>query len=378
MKYIFQCMAAACAITLSTSAMAEIVVGVIIGETGPSASMGIQAKNAVSLLPDTAAGEKIRFVVVDDNSDPTKAVRNARKLTAEENVDVLIGSITVPTIVAISEVATETKTPQIALSPIIGAPAENPWLFSVAQPTRVMMDAVVEDMAKRNVKRIGYIGFSDSWGDQVYDSIVSQAKTLGMEVVSNERYARTDTSVLGQVLKVLASKPDAVVIGAASNPAVLPNVTLVERGFKGPIYHTHGVVTQDFLRLGGKAVEGAIATTGPFMVAEQLPDEHPTKAVSMPFLHKYADKFGKERRDAWAGYAYDAYLLIEQAIPEALKQGRPGSAEFRQGLRDGMESIKSLATTQAVRVLSPDNRSGVDEKHSRVLVTVRYGQWRLQ
>jgi len=378
MKKVLSCIAAACAMGFSVSASADIVVGVILGETGPSASIGIQAKNAFAILPDTMAGEKVRYIIMDDATDPTKAVRNARKLTAEDKVDVLIGSISVPTILAISEVAAETKTAQIGLSPITGAAAENPWLFSVAQPTPIMMSAIVEDMAARKVKTIGYIGFADSWGDQAYEGFAGQAQAAGMKVVANERYARTDTSVAGQVLKVLASKPDAIVIGAAGNPAVLPNVTLVERGFKGPIYHTHGVITQDFLRLGGKAVEGAIATSGPLVVAEQLPDSHPTKAVSLAFIKAFEDKFGEGRRDTWAGYVYDAYLLIEHAAPAALKQGRPGSVEFRQALRDNMEGIDGLPTTQAVRVLSPSDRSGVDEKNSRVLVTVRDGKWQLK
>ncbi len=367
----------ACAMTFSFSAFADVTVGVILGETGPSASIGISAKSVFAILPDTIAGEKIKFVIMDDGTDPTKAVKDARKLTAEDKADVLIGSISVPTITAISEVAAETKTPQIGLSPITGVAAKNPWLFSVAQPTRVMMSAVVQDMVKRKVKRIAYIGFSDSWGDQAYEGFASQAQDAGMTIVANERYARTDSSVSGQVLKVLASKPDAVVIGAAGNPAVLPNVTLVERGFKGPIYHTHGVITKDFLRLGGKAIEGAIAPTGPMVVADQLPDSQPTKAVSLPFIKAYEAKYGVGKRDVWAAYAYDAYLLVAHAVPEALKKGKPGTVEFRQALRDSMESIKGLVTTQAVRIMSPLDRSGVDEKSSRVLVTVHDGHWQL-
>lgn len=376
MKTIIRCIAVSVAL-VSLPATAEVVVGVIVGATGPGASHGIPMKNTVAILPDTIGGEKARYVILDDGTDTTNAVKNARKLFTEDKVDVLIGSTSVPTIIAISDVAAEMKTPQIGLSPISGKVAKNPWVFSVSQPTHIMMGAAVDDMVANKTKRVGYIGFSDSWGDQVYAGFADQAKARGIEVSADERYGRTDASVKSQVLKILATHPDAVVIGASGNASALPHLMLVQSGFKGPIYHTHGVITKEFIRIGGKAVEGAIAPTGPVVVAEQLPTQSPTKAVSLEFIKAYEAKYGQGSRNVFAAYTYDAYLLIDSAVPVALKKGKPGTPEFRQALRDAMESTKDLVTTHAVHTMTPDDRTGVDAR-ARVLVSVQDGEWKLK
>jgi branched-chain amino acid transport system substrate-binding protein len=361
---------------VSAGAYADITVGVIVGATGPGASLGIPYKSTIEILPPTLGGEKARYIILDDATDPTNAVKHARKLVSEEKVDVIIGSSSVPSAVAITDVAAELKTPQVALSPVGGAAAKNSWVFSVPQPVAVMMGAVVDDMKKRNIKSVAFIGFSDSWGDLVYSGFSGRAQDEGIKITANERYGRLDTSVSGQVLKVMATRPDAVVVGGSGTPGALPHMTLVERGFKGPIYHNHGIINKDFIRVGGKNVEGAIAPTGPVMVAEQLPDTNPIKKVALDFTKAYEAKYGAGSRNAFAAYTYDAYLLINNAVPAALKKGKPGSAEFRQGLRDALENTKELVGTHAVYNMTPSDHGGVDQR-ARVLVRVANGEWQL-
>jgi branched-chain amino acid transport system substrate-binding protein len=366
-----------CAIgAVSLPVQADINVGVIVGATGPGASLGIPYKNAFSLLPATMAGEKVRYIILDDATDPTTAVKNARKLVGEDKVDVILGSSSVPASTAIVAVATESKTPLIALSPIATPPSGQEWAFPVPQPTPVMMEAVVEHMKTQNVKTVAFIGFNDSWGDLVFKGFSAMAEPAGISVVANERYARPDTSVTGQVLKVMAAKSDAVVAGGSGTPGALPHITLVERGYKGPIYHNHGVINRDFLRVGGKAVEHAMAPTGPVMVAEQLPDSNPIKKVAMEFNKSYEASFGAGTRNAFAAYSYDGYLRLEQAVPVALKKARPGTAEFRQALRDALENSKEVVGTHAVYNTKPGDHNGVDRR-ARVLVEVVNGEWKL-
>ena len=357
-------------------AQADVTVGVIVGATGPGASLGIPYKNAFSVLPPTVGGEKVRYIILDDATDPSTAVKNARKLITEDKVDVILGSSSVPASTAIVGVATELKTPLIALSPIATPPAGQEWAFPVPQPVPVMMEVVVEHMKAHNVKTVAFIGFNDSWGDLVFKGFSSQAEPAGISVVTNERYARPDTSVAGQVLKVMAAKSDAVVAGGSGTPGALPHITLVERGYKGPIYHNHGVINRDFLRVGGKSVERAMAPTGPVMVAEQLPDSNPIKKVAMEFNKNYEAAFGAGTRNAFAAYSYDGYLRLNQAVPAALKKAKPGTPEFRQALRDALESSKEVVGTHAVYNTSPTDHNGVDRR-SRVLVEVANGDWKL-
>ncbi len=373
MKKVLLCVALA---GVSNIVWAEIVVGVSLSSTGPGASLGVPVGNAVALLPKTIGGETVRYVVLDDTSDPTTGSKNARRFATEDNVDVILGSSSVPVALAQGSVANESRIAFIALCPIPIDPVKQPYLFAVPQPISLMVDAVVEHMSAAKVKNVGFIGFSDSWGEGNYNSLKAKGAAAGIEVSSNERYARTDTSVTSQMLKVLAANPDAIFVGASGTPAVLPQVAAIDRGYKKQIYHTHGVVNRDFIRVGGKNVEGVIAPTGPVVVADQLPADNPLKAPGMEFLKVYEGAYGAGSRNAFAAYAWDAGAIIQAAIPAALKVARPGTAAFRQALRDAIESHGEVKGTHAVYAMSPTDHYGVD-KRARVLVRVENGDWKL-
>jgi branched-chain amino acid transport system substrate-binding protein len=357
-------------------AHAQVKVGVISGATGPGASLGIPYKNMFAVLPATLGGEKVEYIIADDATDPANAAKQANRLINENKVDLIIGSSSVPSAMAVASVAEENKTPQIALSPLAPAAAKNPWAFSVAQPAALMMGAVADHMRANGTKTVGYIGFADSWGDLVYAGINAHAEAGGFKVVTNERFARLDTTVNAQVLRVLAANPDAVVIGGSGTPAVLPHLTLVDRGFKGRIYHNPGIINADFLRVGGKNIEGALAPTGPVIVAEQLPDSNPIKKVALEFTRLYESKWGAGSRNAFSAYSYDAYLLADRAVGEAAKKAKPGTPEFRSALRDALEQSRDVVGTHGVYSMSPADHVGVDAR-ARVLVRVENGAWKL-
>jgi branched-chain amino acid transport system substrate-binding protein len=367
-----------CAAALAAGvAFAEVTIGVSLGATGPGASLGIHYKNAFSLLPKTLGGEPVKYIILDDASNPTNAAKNARKLVIEDKVDALMGSNGVPSAVQMIQVAAETKTPMIALTPIPPLPPERAaWTFIVPQTTELMIGALAEQMKARGIKTIGYIGFSDTWGDLVLKALEFHAASAGYKILTNERYARADTSVTGQVLKIIAANPDAVVVGGSGTGGALPHIALVERGYKGPIYHNHGTVNAEFIKVGGKNVEGAIAVTGPLIVPEELPANYPTKAVSLDFTKRYEAAFGAGTRNAFAGYSYDGFLLLDAAVPAALKKAKPGTPEFRDALRASLENVKNIVGTHGVYNISPSNHNGLDER-ARVLVKVENGAWRL-
>ncbi len=360
----------------STLALADVKVGVIVGATGPGASLGIPYKNTFGILPKTLGGEKVEYIVLDDGTDPTNAVTNAKKLVLEDKVDLIIGSTSVPTALAVVDVANETKTPQISISPLPGSNGKSPWAFSVPQSMAIMMKANLDHMKLNGVKTVAFIGFADALGDQIFNGFAPQAEAAGIKIVVAERYARTDTSVVGQVLKVLAAKPDAVLLGGSGTPGALPHITLIERGYKGPIYQNHAVVNKDFLRVGGKSVEGAIVPTGPVIVADQLPDSNPTKKVSLQYIKAYEGMFGPGSSNAFSAYSYDAYLLADRAVAIALKKSKPGTPEFREAIRDALESTKELVGTHGVYSMTRTDHTGVDSR-AVVLVRIENAGWKL-
>ena len=354
----------------------EVTIGLTMGTTGPGASLGVHYKNAFQLMPKTIGGYPVKFIMLEDKTDATEAAKNARQLITEDKVDALMGSVAVPSTTQIAQIAAELKTPLMALSPVALPPEKLEWTFVVPQSTTLMMSAVVDHMKAKGVKTVGYIGFSDSWGDIVLKSLDQAAAPAGIKIVSNERYARADTSVTGQVLKVMAGDPDAVVVGGSGTGGALPHIGLVERGYQKQIYHNHGTVNREFIRVGGKNVEGAIAPTGPLIVAEDLPADNPVKKVALDFITRYEQTFGPGTRNGFAGYSYDGFLLLDAAVPVAAKQAKPGTPEFRQALRDALENVKNVVGTHGVYNMTPKDHNGLDQR-ARVLVRVENGEWRL-
>jgi len=358
------------------AALADINVGVSVSATGPAASLGIPEKNTFALLPQTIAGEKVNWIVLDDATDTTTAVKNARRFVSDDKVDVLIASTTTPTSMAILEVAFETKTPQIAMAPLPPAGDKAPWVFTTPQNFGLMATAIADHMVTEGVKTVGFIGYADPYGELWLKAMQGAADAKGIKLTAIERYQRNDTSVTGQALKIMAANPDAVLVAGSGTPAVLPQATLVERGYKGKIYQTHGIANRDFLRVGGKSVEGTIFPVGPMLLAEQLPDSHPSKKPALDYIKLYEGAHGVNSRSTFGGHAYDAYLLLTRAVPEAMKKAKPGTAEFRAALRDALETVKELPATHGVFSMSPANHNGFDAR-AAVMATISGGDWKL-
>ena len=362
------------------SALADINVGVTLSATGPAASLGIPEKNTFALMPSTIGGQKINYIVLDDASDTTTAVKNTKKLIAENKVDVIIGSTITPNSLAMIDVAAEAETPMIAMaaSSRIVEPmdAKRAWIFKTPQNDAQMATAIVEHMTSNNVKTVAYIGFADAYGEGWWNEFSKIAEARKLTIVANERFNRADTSVTGQVLKVLSAKPDAVLVGGAGTPAALPQKSLKEKGYKGIMYQTHGVANADFLRVCGKDCEGTVLPAGPVLVAAQLPDSNPIKKVALAYVSKYEAAYGKGSVSTFGAHVWDASKLLANAVPEALKKAQPGSKEFRKALRDALESTRELTGAHGVFNLSPQDHLGFDQR-ARVMVKIENGSWKL-
>jgi len=339
MKAIKTLVAVAIATLASTAAQADINIGVSLALTGPGSGLGIPMQNQFKLFPKTIAGEKVNLIILDDATDPGKGAANARRFVTEDKVDMIIGSCITAVAAAMSDIASEAGTVQLAGSPVGLPPGKDKWVFRLPQSNTVMGHAVVEHMKKQGVKTIGFLGYTDAYGEQWLKEIGPLLDKAGIKIVATERFTRNDTSVTPQALKINAANPDAVLIVASGSGAAMPHMAMVDRGFKGKIYQTHAAATQDLMRVGGKAVEGAFVVSGPAVIAEQLPDSHPSKKVAIDFVQKYEAAVGAGLRNQFAGHAYDAQITLEKVIPVALKKAKPGTPEFRAAIRDAMETM---------------------------------------
>jgi branched-chain amino acid transport system substrate-binding protein len=358
----------------------DLKVGVTVSATGPAASLGIPERNTFALMPQTIGGRKVQYIILDDASDTTSAVKNTRKLIGEDNVDVIVGSTVTPNSLAMIDIAAETETPMISMAAssriVEPVDAKKRWVFKTPQNDQQMAVVIVSHMLAKGIKTVAYIGFADAYGEGWWNEFSKIAEARGLKVLANERFQRTDTSVTGQVLKIVSAKPDAVLIGGSGTPAALPQKTLKERGYGGTIYQTHGVANRDFLRVCGKDCEGTWLPAGPVLVAEQLPNDHPVKKSALAYVEAYEKAHGKNSVSTFGAHAWDAGILLQAAVPEALKKGQPGSKAFKAALRDALEGVKNAAGAHGIFNMSPTDHLGLDQR-AAVMVQIVNGDWKL-
>jgi branched-chain amino acid transport system substrate-binding protein len=373
-------LATAAAAVFSQPARAEIHIGVIVSTTGPAASLGIPAEQAIRMWPTEIAGEKVKVTLLNDGSDPGTASKHAQKLITEDKVDIIVGSSVTPPSLAVMEVAGRAEVPQISLAGggAIVTPQEGPrrWAFKLSPTEAISTNIVMDHLLAKKGKTLATIASSNSYGEGFQKSVEAIAPARGIKLVAAERYNVTDQSVTAQVLKVIATNPDAVYILSSGTPGALPHTELVKRGYKGTIYQTQGVANNDFLRVGGKELEGGLVTVAPVLVAEQLPDSNPTKKPGVDFLQRYEAKYGANSRSLFAATAWDVILMIQQASKDALKKAKPGTPEFRSALRDGLENLHEFVASEGVFTMSAKDHNGVDGR-SQVLVKIENGGWKL-
>ncbi|MDM0069812.1 ABC transporter substrate-binding protein [Variovorax sp. J31P207] len=370
-------LAAALAAGLFGAAHADLTVGVVLPLTGPASGLGIPVKNQIALWPKTIAGENLKVVVLDDATDPTTGVKDTQRLVTEDKVDVIIGSAATPVAIPMADVAAESGTVQLAASPAGLPPGKDKWTFRLPQSNDVMAYAVVQHMKSQKVKTIGFLGYTDAYGELWLKALTAEAEKNGMKVVATERFGRADTSVTAQVLKLTSANPDAILIVASGSGAGMPQKAVMERGFKGKVYQTHAAATQDLMRTAGKDAEGTFVVSGPATVAEQLPDAHPSKKAAVDFVQQYEKAYGPGSRNQFAGHGADALTVLEKAVPIALKKGKPGTPEFRAALRDAMETMGRTVLAHGVLNWTPDNHWGYTNE-TGVMLKVVGGQFKVE
>ena len=359
------------------AAQADITSGVSLPLTGPASGLGIPMKNQIALWPQSIAGEKLRVIVLDDATDPTNGVKNARRFVTDEKVDLIIGSAATPVGIAMADVAMESQTPQLLATPAGLPPGKDAWSFRLPQSNSVMSHAVVEHMKKQGVKTVGFLGYTDAYGEGWLKEFTPIAEKAGIKVIAAERFARTDTSVTAQALKLSSANPDAMLIVASGSGAAMPHKAVVERGFKGKIYQTHAAATHDLMRVGGKDVEGAYVVSGPVIAPEQLPDSHPSKKLALDFVQKYEKVYGAGSRNQFAGHSYDAAIVMEKAFPIALKKAKPGTQEFRTALRDAIETMGRTNFAHGIMNWTKADHWGYTNE-TGVVVKVVNGDWKVE
>lgn len=367
-------------LVFATGVHAEITVGVIVSMTGPAASIGMPQRNTIDMMPEAISGQSVRYVILDDQSDALQALINMRRLVFDEQVDVVLGSTTTPSSLAMIDIAAESETPMIswAAANSLVAPIDDKkrWVFKTPHNDQHMATAIVAHMSGNQVRTAAFIGFADRYGEAWWSQFDTLAQLRGINLVSNQRFHRTDRSVLAQVQQIIAQRPDAVLIAAAGSPAVLAQKTLQAQGYSGQVYQTHAVAGIDFVQACGRDCEGTFMPASPLLVATQLPAQHPLKKSTMAYVTAYEAAHGAGHVSIFGAYAWDSGVLLQAAVPEALKLAQPGTPAFRIALRDALENVRHVPGAHGIFNMSPSDHIGLDQR-SHVMVQLREAGWTL-
>ncbi|MEP7101763.1 MAG: ABC transporter substrate-binding protein [Burkholderiales bacterium] len=358
---------------------ADIKVGVLVSSTGPASVIGVPQRNSAKMLPAKVGSANVEYVVLDDGGDATAAVNNAKKLISEDKVDAMIGPSISPNAMAILSFVAESKTPLIAAvgtdGVILPMDAQRKWVFKSSQANQLILQVEVNHMVSSQVKTLALLRVNDSLGEEWSKSLAPIIEKAGIKLVAEERFQRTDSSIAAQAIRIVAAKPDAVLVAAAGGTSALGQQSLVDRGFRGKVYQTNGAATDEFIRLAGKAAEGALMAAGPMQVVEQLGDGSAIKKAGLDYMAAYEKLYGV-KPSTFGSNVYDAGLLLQAAIPVALKTAAPGTAEFRAALRDAIEASKGVVGTQGIYNMTPANHNGMD-REAALMMTVTQGRWML-
>lgn len=377
MKLVKSLIAAAATLAVAGTALADITIGISLPLTGPASGLGIPLGNQIKLWPTAIAGEKLHVIVLDDATDPTNGVKNAKRFVTDDKADIIMGSAATPVAIPMAGVAAEAETVQLAFSPAALPPGKDGWTFRLPQSNNVMAHAMVGLMKKQGIKTVGFLGYTDAYGESWLKDFTAEADKNGIKVIATERFARSDTSVTAQALKLVAANPDAMLLVASGSGAAMPHMAVVDRGYKGKIFQTHAAATRDLMRVGGKAVEGAYVVSGPAVIAEQLPDSHPSRAAAVQYVQQYEKAYGAGSRNQFAAHGYDAVLLLEKAVPLALKKAKPGTKEFRAALRDALENMGRTVVSHGVLNWTKDDHWGFTNE-TGVMLKVVNGDWKVE
>ncbi len=377
MKFTKTLITAAVALAVAGSALADITIGVVQPLTGPASGLGIPVGNAVKLWPATLAGEKLKVIVLDDATDPTAGTKATQRLVTEDKVDVIVGSTATPVAIPMADIATSSGTPQISTAPAGLPPGKDKWMFRLPQSNAVMAHAMVEHMKKQNIKTVGFLGYTDAYGELWLKDFTATAEKSGIKVVATERFARADTSVTAQALKLVSGNPDAILIVASGSGAGMPQKAIMERGYKGKVYQTHAAATRDLMRTAGKDADGTFVVSGPAVIAEQLPDSHPSKKQAIAFVQAFEKAYGPGSRNQFAGHGWDAITVLEKAVPVALKKAKPGTPEFRAALRDAFEGMGRTVLAHGVLNWTADDHWGYTNE-TGVMLKVVNGEFKVE
>ncbi len=358
------------------AALAQVRIGSVVSATGPASFLGEPERRTLEIYVERVNaeggvnGEPLELVVYDDEGDANKARTFASRLIDNDEVVAIIGGTTTGTTMAVVPLAEDAEVPFVSMAGAVTiVEPVRPFVFKTPPTDRMACEKIFADMKAKGIARIGMISGTDAFGSSMREQCLKTAEAQGIEVVADESYGPRDSDMTPQLTKIRGASGIQAVLnpGFGQGPAIVTR-NRKQLGIDLPLYQSHGVASKSFIELAGEAAEGVRLPASALLVAEQLPDDDPQKAVLVGYKRTFEEATGQPV-STFGGHAYDALMILVDAVKRA------GEAE-PSAIRDAIEATQGFVGTAGVVNMTPEDHMGLDLGAFRML-EIRDGGWTL-
>lgn len=355
-------------------------VGAIFSITGPGSSLGIPERDTALMLeaeinarggvrgPD-GRRHPLKLVIYDDASDETRAVLAAKKLIDEDRVAAIVGTTLSGTSLAILDTVQKAEVPLVSCAAaikIVEPAAERKWVFKTPQSDHLIVGVLVDYLKAQGVTRVGWLNVDYAFGQLGWVEFEKAAQKAGLTIVANEKFGQKDVDMTAQLTRVKTAAPQAVIVWSIPPSASLVTKNYADLGLQAPLLQSHGVGNKKYIELAGGAANGVRFPAGKLLVAEQLADNDPQKAVLLAYARDFEARYGP--RNTFGGHAWDAVQLVVKALEKA--------GPDRAGVRAAIETTRGFVGITGVFDFSPADHNGLDRR-AAMMIQIVDGQWKL-
>ena len=369
--------AVALVLTACTVFAAEpIKIGTVLSLTGPAGYLGDPELKTLQMMVEDinkkggVLGRQLELVHYDDGSDASKANGFGKRLIDDDKVDIIVGGTTTGATMSMVPLVEKAGMPFISLAGavVIVEPVKK-FVFKTPHTDRRAAEKVFDDMKKRGISKVALLSETSGFGQSGRKETEGVAGKYGITLVANETYGPKDTEMGPQFTKIRNTPgvQAVFVFGLGQGPA-LATKGYKQLGITLPLYHAHGVASDEFIKLAGPAAEGVRLPTSALLAPDKLAANDPQRPVVQTYTKAFIAKW-KTDVSAFGGYAYDGLGLALDAIKRA------GSTD-KAKVRDAIESTKGFVGTGGIFTMSATDHMGLDLSAFRMF-EIKNGEWQL-
>ncbi len=355
----------------------EIKIGVLMPLTGYIAFFGKMQETVLKMVQKEfekmgpVAGFELKFVVYDTGSKPQDAILMAQKLMHTDKVVCILGPFLSTECEQVFPVVNRDNVPTITSSsakPGLTA-ANRPWTFRNIMTSDKINDPTVQKWVKdKNIKTVVILTDIKSKVSETYGKDVAPnfLKKYGVRVIESIDFVTEDVDFSAQITKTKGANPDGIVLAGEYSSAANIAREARKQGLKQPLLADVPVVSSEFIKLGGEAIEGIYAPTD-FWAGNPDPKVR-------EFVRKFKQEYGQDKDPhTTTACKYDTFLITRHLMGKVGLSGNPGDLQKdREKIRDGWANLKDYPAEATGKTTIDKNGDALKDYHT---LTVKGGQW---